>query len=78
MRNEELRHKSTMHNPLDFSGKVVLVTGAAAGMGLATANGFAEAGAAVVARRLQRGRGEGGCGEAGRGQQGDRGTLRRQ
>ncbi|HEX8812304.1 MAG TPA: SDR family NAD(P)-dependent oxidoreductase [Terracidiphilus sp.] len=37
-----------MHNPLDFSGKVALVTGAAAGMGLATANAFAEAGAAVV------------------------------
>ena len=33
---------------LDFSGKVALVTGAAAGMGLATANAFAEAGAAVV------------------------------
>ncbi len=37
-----------MENPLDFSGKVALVTGAAAGMGLATANAFAEAGAAVV------------------------------
>lgn len=37
-----------MRNPLDFSGKVALVTGAAAGMGLATANAFAEAGAAVV------------------------------
>jgi NAD(P)-dependent dehydrogenase (short-subunit alcohol dehydrogenase family) len=36
------------NNPLDFSGKVALVTGAAAGMGLATANAFAEAGAAVV------------------------------
>jgi NAD(P)-dependent dehydrogenase (short-subunit alcohol dehydrogenase family) len=35
-------------NPLDFSGKVALVTGAAAGMGLATAQAFAEAGAAVV------------------------------
>jgi NAD(P)-dependent dehydrogenase (short-subunit alcohol dehydrogenase family) len=35
-------------NPLDFSGKVALVTGAAAGMGLATARAFAEAGAAVV------------------------------
>jgi NAD(P)-dependent dehydrogenase (short-subunit alcohol dehydrogenase family) len=33
---------------LDFSGKVALVTGAAAGMGLATAQAFAEAGAAVV------------------------------
>jgi NAD(P)-dependent dehydrogenase (short-subunit alcohol dehydrogenase family) len=37
-----------MSNPLDFSGKVALVTGAASGMGLATANTFAEAGAAVV------------------------------
>jgi NAD(P)-dependent dehydrogenase (short-subunit alcohol dehydrogenase family) len=37
-----------MNNPLDFSGKVALVTGAAAGMGLATAHAFAEAGAAVV------------------------------
>ncbi len=37
-----------MNNPLDFSGKVVLVTGAASGMGLATTQVFAEAGAAVV------------------------------
>jgi len=37
-----------MNNSLDFSGKVALVTGAAAGMGLATAKAFAEAGAAVV------------------------------
>jgi NAD(P)-dependent dehydrogenase (short-subunit alcohol dehydrogenase family) len=37
-----------MTNPLDFTGKVALVTGAAAGMGLATARAFAEAGAAVV------------------------------
>src|SRR3954465_8963658 len=37
-----------MNNSLDFSGKVALVTGAAAGMGLATARAFAEAGAAVV------------------------------
>ena len=37
-----------MNNPLDFSGKVALVTGAAAGMGFATANAFAEAGAAVA------------------------------
>src|SRR5213080_799156 len=37
-----------MDNPLDFSDKVALVTGAAAGMGLATAQAFAEAGAAVV------------------------------
>jgi len=37
-----------MSNPLDFSSKVALVTGAASGMGLATAKAFAEAGAAVV------------------------------
>src|SRR5688572_5490416 len=37
-----------MNNPLDFSGKVALVTGAAAGMGLATAQAFADVGAAVV------------------------------
>ena len=36
------------NNTLDFSGKVALVTGAASGMGLATARAFAEAGAAVV------------------------------
>lgn len=37
-----------MNNTLDFCGKVALVTGAASGMGLATARAFAEAGAAVV------------------------------
>jgi len=37
-----------MRNTLDFTGKVALVTGAASGMGLATAQAFAEAGAAVV------------------------------
>ncbi len=37
-----------MENPFDFGGKVALVTGAASGMGLATAQAFAEAGAAVV------------------------------
>ena len=35
-----------MTNALDFTGKVALVTGAAAGMGLATAQAFAAAGAA--------------------------------
>jgi NAD(P)-dependent dehydrogenase (short-subunit alcohol dehydrogenase family) len=35
-------------NPLDFTGKVALVTGAASGMGLATAQAFADAGASVV------------------------------
>jgi NAD(P)-dependent dehydrogenase (short-subunit alcohol dehydrogenase family) len=37
-----------LNNPVDFSGKAALVTGAASGMGLATAQAFAEAGAAVV------------------------------
>jgi NAD(P)-dependent dehydrogenase (short-subunit alcohol dehydrogenase family) len=35
-------------NTLDFTGKVALVTGAAAGMGVATAQAFARPGAAVV------------------------------
>ena len=37
-----------MTNPLDYTGKVALVTGAYSGMGLATAQAFAVAGAAVV------------------------------
>jgi len=38
-----------MVNPVyDFAGQVALVTGAASGMGLATARAFAESGAAVV------------------------------
>jgi NAD(P)-dependent dehydrogenase (short-subunit alcohol dehydrogenase family) len=37
-----------MSNVLDFHNKVALVTGAASGMGLAAAQAFAEAGAAVV------------------------------
>ena len=40
-------------NPLDFTGHVALVTGAASGMGLATAHAFAEAGAAVVLADLR-------------------------
>src|SRR5215210_2056251 len=37
-----------MDDCLNFTGKVALVTGAASGMGLATARSFAAAGAAVV------------------------------
>jgi NAD(P)-dependent dehydrogenase (short-subunit alcohol dehydrogenase family) len=37
-----------MNPTYDFSGQVALVTGAASGMGLATANAFAQSGAAVV------------------------------
>jgi NAD(P)-dependent dehydrogenase (short-subunit alcohol dehydrogenase family) len=44
-----MNHKEVrMTNALDFTNKVALITGAAAGMGLATAKAFAEAGASVV------------------------------
>lgn len=37
-----------MNPTYDLKGQVALVTGAAAGMGLATARGFAQAGASVA------------------------------
>ncbi len=37
-----------MNPTYDFTGQVVLVTGASSGMGLTTAQAFAESGAAVV------------------------------
>jgi NAD(P)-dependent dehydrogenase (short-subunit alcohol dehydrogenase family) len=43
-----------MSNTLNFSGKVALVTGAASGMGLATARAFAGAGPAVVLADFRR------------------------
>jgi len=43
------------NNLLDFSGKVALVTGASSGMGLATAQAFAKAGAAVVLADVREG-----------------------
>ncbi|MBC2866348.1 glucose 1-dehydrogenase [Streptomyces mexicanus] len=43
-----------MNPTYDFTGQVALVTGAASGMGLATARAFAHAGAAVVLADLDR------------------------
>src|SRR3954466_3965880 len=42
-----------MNPTYDFKGQVALITGAGSGMGLATANAFAEAGAAVVLADLK-------------------------
>ena len=40
--------RRTSENPLDYSGKAVIVTGAASGIGAACARAFAAAGAGVV------------------------------
>ena len=64
-----------MNNQLDFTGKAALVTGAAAGMGLATARAFAESGAAVT--RQRRRRSFGGEPTDGRRSQSDRDSLQR-
>src|SRR3954449_13520193 len=54
-----------MNNPLDFSGQVALVTGAASGMGLATAQAFAEGGRDGVGAGFQEGAGRAGAAGAG-------------
>ena len=44
-----------MNPTYDFTGQVALVTGAGSGMGLVTAQAFAEAGAAVVLSDIDEG-----------------------
>ena len=64
---------------LSFENKVALVTGAASGMGLATAQAFAEAGAAVVLADFKEEAVKAARTEAGRRRsQGDRRSLRRE
>src|SRR5690242_8440306 len=48
MANPDAFWRPSMNPTYDFKGQVALVTGAAMGMGLATARAFAESGASVV------------------------------
>ncbi len=67
-----------MNSNYDFTGQVALVTGAAKGMGLATARMFAESRASVVLADLDGAlAGTGGRAHHGRGRQGGRPALRR-
>jgi NAD(P)-dependent dehydrogenase (short-subunit alcohol dehydrogenase family) len=51
----EAGQENSMSLQCNFSGQVALVTGASAGIGLATAKAFAQAGASVVLADLNEG-----------------------
>src|SRR5829696_627064 len=54
LRNDAAGSELQMNPIYDYKGQVALVTGAAKGMGLATARMFAESGASVVLADLDR------------------------